>query len=244
MKQVEIFIYEEFEQILREPGREWVLITGFPGFGYVGTIATRYIANEMRSVKIGDIVTKYMPDFVAMEEYGVMTPYEIFLAEDRNLIIVVNNALPTTPERVPYSLALADWFKKINGKRAVFAGGLNVKLKEGDEEFRWVCNMDCGWSFKEPTLGKGNYIVGPLATLYAIFTLKKIPTLLILPYTEPGKYDPSAAAVFIRKLNEILEIGVSVDDLIEYSKLVAYAETLMEEASKKTKEEKGPKLYM
>lgn len=244
MKQVEIHIYEEYEHILKESGKKWILITGFPGFGYVGTIATRYIASKLKSLKIGDIITKYMPDFVAMEEYGVMTPYEVFLARDKGLIIVVNNALPSTPERVPYSLALAEWFKKINGDKAIFAGGLNIKLKEGNEEFRWVCNMTCGWSFKEPTLGKGNYIVGPLATLYAVFTLKKIPTLLILPYTEPGKYDPSAAAVFIRKLNEILDIDVSVDDLIEYSKLVAYAETLMEEASKKAKEEKGPKLYM
>lgn len=244
MKQVEICVYEEYEPLLKEPDRKWVLITGFPGFGYVGTIATRYLASKMKSVKIGDIITKYMPDFVAMEEYGVMTPYEIFLAKDKDLIIVVNNALPSTPERVPYSLALAEWFKKINGDRAVFAGGLNIKLRESEEEFRWVCNMNCGWNFKEPTLGKGNYIVGPLATLYAVFTLRKIPTLLILPYTEPGKYDPSAAAVFIRKLNEILNISIPVDDLIEYSKLVAYAETLMEEASKKAKEEKGPKLYM
>lgn len=243
MKQVEIHVYEEYESLLKEPNKKWVLITGFPGFGYVGTIATRYIASKLKSIKVGDIITKYMPDFVAVEEYGVMTPYEIFLVRDRNLIIVVNNALPSTPERVPYSLALAEWFRKINGDRAIFAGGLNIKLKEGSEEFRWSCNMDCGWSFKEPTLGKGNYIVGPLATLYAVFTLKKIPTLLILPYTEPGKYDPSAAAVFIRKLNEILGINVPIDDLIEYSKLVAYAETLMEEASK-AKEEKGPKLYM
>ncbi len=244
MRYVEVHIYEEYEALLKEHERKWVLITGFPGFGYVGTIATRYLANKMKSVKIGDIITKYMPDFVAIEEYGVMTPYEIFLARDKDLIIIVNNALPSTPERVPYSLALAEWFKKINGSRAIFAGGLNIKLKEGDEEFRWVCNMDCEWSFKEPTLGRGNYIVGPLATLYTIFTIKKIPTLLILPYTEPGKYDPSAAAVFIRKLNEVLNTDIPVGDLIEYSKLVAYAEALMEEASKKVREDKGPKLYM
>ncbi|MEM3948363.1 MAG: PAC2 family protein [Zestosphaera sp.] len=242
MRPVEIVIYEEYEQLLRESGRRWVFITGFPGFGYVGTIATRYLAGKTASVKIGDIVTKYMPDFVAVEDYGVMTPYEIFLAEDKGLLIVVNNALPSTPERVPYALTLADWFKKVNGSKAIMAGGLNVKLREGGESFRWVSNAEHEWSFKEPVLSRGNYIVGPLATLYAIFTLRKIPTLLLLPYTEPGKYDPSAAAVFIRKLNEILGIDVSVDDLIEYSKLVAYAETLMEEVGKR--EDRGPKLYM
>lgn len=242
MRSVEIIIYEEYEQLLKERGKKWILITGFPGFGYVGTIATRYLASKTGSVKIGDIVTRYMPDFVAVEDYGVMTPYEIFLAKDKDLLIVVNNALPSTPERVPYALTLADWFKSINGGKAILAGGLNIKLKEGDESFRWVSNSEHEWSFKEPALSRGNYIVGPLATLYTVFTLRKIPTLLILPYTEPGKYDPSAAAIFIKKLNEILDMNVSVDDLIEYSKLVAYAEALMEEASKK--EERGPKLYM
>lgn len=244
MKPVEVIIYREYEQLLKEPGRRWVLVTGFPGFGYVGTIATRYLASKTGSVKIGDIITKYMPDFVAVEDYGVMTPYEVFLAEENGLLTVVNNALPSTPERVPYALALAEWFKSVNGSKAIFAGGLNVKLREGEEDFRWICNVGCEWSFKEPVLSKGNYIVGPLATLYAIFTLKKIPTLLILPYTEPGKYDPSAAAVFIRELNKILNMSINVGDLIEYSKLVAYAETLIEEASKKGKEDKGPKLYM
>ncbi|MEM4594166.1 MAG: PAC2 family protein, partial [Zestosphaera sp.] len=61
MKQVEICIYEEYESLLKESGRKWVLITGFPGFGYVGTIATRYVASKTKSVKIGDIITKYMP---------------------------------------------------------------------------------------------------------------------------------------------------------------------------------------
>lgn len=242
MRPVEIVIYEEYEQLLRERGKKWILITGFPGFGYVGTIATRYLASKTGSVKIGDIVTRYMPDFVAVEDYGVMTPYEIFLNEGRGLLIVVNNALPSAPERVPYALTLADWFKRINSGKAILAGGLNVKLKEGDEDFRWVSNFEHGWSFKEPVLSRGNYIVGPLATLYTVFTLRKIPTLLILPYTEPGKYDPSAAAVFVKKLNEILGMNVGVEDLIEYSKLVAYAEALIEETGKK--EDRGPKLYM
>ncbi len=244
MKAVEIFVYDEYRDLLNSRGKKWILITGFPGFGYVGTIATRYLTTKLGGVKIGDVLTKYMPDFVAVEEYGLMTPYEIFLIEDYDLIVLVNNALPSTPERVPYALALAEWFLKNNGFKAIMTGGLNIKLKEGEEEFRWVCSNNCGWSFKEPVLGRGNYIVGPLATFYTVFNLKRIPTLLILPYTEPSKYDPSAAAVFIRKLNEILGINVDVNDLLQYSKLVAYAEALIEEASRKAKEDKGPKPYM
>ncbi len=245
MVRVEIVVHDEFKHILSE-GRKWTLITGFPGFGYVGTIATRYLVSKLKARKIGDVLMKYMPDFTAIEDYGLMTPYEIFMYEPKNLIILVNNSIPQPPERVAYALKFIKWFLSIGGCRAILAGGLNVKFKEGEEEFRWACINDCGWSFKEPQIDKGLYIVGPLATFFTVLSLKKVPTLLLLPYTEPSKYDPGAAAVFVRKVDEVLELGIDVEDLLQYSKLVAEAEAALEEAIKasKRKEERGPKPYM
>jgi uncharacterized protein len=242
MKVAEVLIYPEYEDLTRKGG--WVLITGFPGFGYVGTIATRYLVNKLKAVKVGDVITKYMPDFTALESYGVMTPYEIFAVEEKNLLILVNNTLPQPPERVAYALRFSEWFLKVGGLKAIFAGGLNRKFREGGENFRWACVNECGWSFKEPQIDKGLYIVGPLATFFTVFNLRKIPTLLIFPYTEPSKYDPGAAAVFVNKLNEILDLRVDVNDLIQYSKLVAEAEAQLEETLRKSKEDKGPKPYM
>ncbi len=242
MAVAEVVIYDEYKDLVKSGG--WILVTGFPGFGYVGTIATRYLVNKLSAVKVGDVITKYMPDFTALEDYGLMTPYEIFVVEDKKLMLLVNNSLPQPPERVAYAKKFTDWFIKIGGSKAILAGGLNSKFKEGNEEFRWACIHGCGWSFEEPQIDKGLYIVGPLATFFAMFNLRKIPTLLIFPYTEPSKYDPGAAAVFVKKVDEILGLGVDVDDLLQYSKLVAEAEAALEEAMKSSREEKGPKPYM
>ncbi|MCD6324226.1 MAG: proteasome assembly chaperone family protein [Desulfurococcales archaeon] len=241
MKPVEILIYPEYKEVVNR--RKWTLITGFPGFGYVGTIATRYIADKLSAVKVGDVITKYMPDFAALEDYGVMTPYELFVVEDEDLMILINNSIPQPPERVAYALRFAEWFSKIGGK-AILAGGLNKKFKVSEEDFRWACIHGCGWFFEGPQIEKGLYIVGPLAMFFTAFNLRKIPTLLLFPYTDPSKYDPGAAAVFVREVSKLLGLRISVDDLIQYSKIVAEAEATLEEALKKSREDKGVKPYM
>ncbi len=240
---VKVYVYDEFEEDLRKT-KEWTLITGFPGFGYVGTIATRYLVSKLNAVKIGDVLTKYMPDFTALEDYGLMTPYEVFMVKEKKLLILVNNALPQPPERLAYALNFVEWFKEIGGSRAILAGGLNIKYKVGEEEFRWIATEGCEWRFSEPQIDKGLYIVGPLALFLIALKLKKVPTLVVLPYTEPSKYNPRAAAVFIKKVNEILDLSVDVADLLQYSKLVEEAEATLKEAMKAAREERGPKPYM
>ncbi len=243
MARVEIVIYDEFKDLFRTR-RKWTLITGFPGFGYVGTIATRYLVSKLKAKKVGDILTKYMPDFAALEDYGLMTPYELFAYEDKNLLILVNNSMPQAPERVAYALKFASWFKSVGGCRAIMTGGLNEKFKVENEEFRWLCINGCEWNFNEPQMEKGLYIVGPLATFFTVFAIMKIPTLILLPYTEPSRYDPGAAVVFVRKVSEILGLNVDVNDLLQYSKLVAEAETALKEMLESSKRERGPKPYM
>lgn len=240
---VEIIIYDEYKEKLNSGN--WTLITGFPGFGYVGTIATRYLVSKLNSIKIGDVLTKYMPDFTALDDYGIMTPYEIFMVENKKLLILVNNAVPQPPERVAYARKFIQWFKSIGGSQAIMAGGLNSKFKESDESFRWLCTSKCNWELEEPRFEKGLYIVGPLALFFTMLELEKIPALVILPYTEPSKYDPRAAAVFVDKVSKLLNLGVGVEDLIEYSKAVEEAEAALAEAMRSAqREERGPKPYM
>jgi uncharacterized protein len=239
MKVVEIAIKKKE---LINSRKDWIMITGFPGFGYVGTIATRYLAETMNMPKAGDIITRYMPDFASIEDYGVMTPYEIFADSEKGIIVVVNNVAPSIRERVAYAKELLRWFREIGGTRVILAAGLSNKYKESEERFRWMCVGECGWSFTEPMF-KGMYIVGPAATLLTIANLISVPLLGILPYTEPAKYDPKAAAVFVEVVSDLLGLGVSVDKLMEFAKVVENIEKTVEQALSE-EESKKPGLYM
>ncbi len=241
---VEILVSREYLDILRS--KKWILVTGFPGFGYVGTIATKYLVSQLKANKIGNIITKYMPDFIALDDYGILSPYEIFMSDRYDILIVVNNAIPAPAERVAYVRSLVRWATSVGVKEFILVGGLNSKFKEGNEKLRWLKTSVSNRELKEPTFHKGLYVVGPLAILFLVLEIEGIPGLMILPYTEPEKYDPRAAAVFIEKLNELLNLHIDVQGLLEYSKAVEEAEELLSETLKHIKkaEDRGPKPYI
>lgn len=235
--------------VLSEPGKrllktrdDWILITGFPGFGYVGTIAVRYMVKKLKAQKVGNIFTKYMPDFTAVDDYGVVTPFELFAHGDTGILFLLNNVIPHTPERQAFVEAVADWFTSVGGRRAILVGGLNSKFRVGDEELSWVCLNGCGWELPEPTLPKGLYIVGPLALLTMVLETRGIPTLIVLPYTDPSKYDPKAASVAVERIGGLLGLSIDVGELLEHSKFVEEAEEMLKEAVKEA--ESKVKMYM
>ncbi|MEM0505631.1 MAG: PAC2 family protein, partial [Sulfolobales archaeon] len=119
------------------------------------------------------------------------------------------------------------------------------KFKEGSERLRWLKTSVSNRELTEPKFHKGLYVVGPLAILFLTLEVEKVPTVMILPYTEPDKFDPKAAAVFIEKLNELLGLNISIQGLMEYSRIVEEAETLLSEALKNVKgEDRRPKPYI
>lgn len=240
----EVVVDERYFEKLRLRN-DWVVITGFPGFGYVGTIATRYIVTQLSAEKIGNIITKYMPDFIALDDYGILTPYELFMSYNHGLIILVNNAAPASVERVAFAKAVIKWAKSLGVREFVLVGGLNSKFKEGNEKLRWLKTSVSSRELPEPRFHKGLYVVGPLAILFLTLEVEKVPTVMILPYTDPDKFDPRAAAVFIEKLNELLGLNIGIQGLMEYSRIVEEAEMLLSETLKNVKgEDRRPKPYI
>ncbi|MCX8185178.1 MAG: PAC2 family protein [Sulfolobales archaeon] len=238
---IKIAVSEQGKKVLREK-RSWLLIAGFPGFGYVGTIAVRYMVKKLEAIKIGTIFTRYMPDFTAIDDYGIVTPFELFAHPERGIVFLLNNVIPHTPERQAFVEAVVDWFTSIGGSRAILVGGLNSKFRVGDEELSWACINNCGWELPEPPLSKGLYIVGPLALLTMALEIRSIPTLIVLPYTDPSKYDPKAASVAVERIGSLLNISIDVRELTEHSKLVEEAEEMLKEAVKEA--ESKVKMYM
>ncbi len=241
---VEVVVDEKYVEKLKSRS-DWVAVTGFPGFGYVGTIATRYMVTQLGAEKVGNIISRYMPDFIALDDYGILTPYEVFMSYNHGLIILVNNATPAPVERVAFARTFIRWAKSLGVKEFILVGGLNSKFREGDERLRWLKTSVSSRELPEPKFHKGLYVVGPLAVLFLTLEIEKVPTVMILPYTEPDKFDPKAAAVFIEKVNELLNLNISTQGLMEYSRIVEEAETLLSESLRNAKvEDRRPKPYI
>ncbi len=237
-KNVRIELFEKVEL------SKHIVVTGFPGFGYTGYIATRYLAKERKLDRVGVIITSRLPEYTMLEDYGITFPFEIF-SDNEKLTVIVNHVLPDKKDRQEYAQTLTRWLKENGVSELVLIGGLDKRFKKGEEKYRWFSTSSYSKTLESPLMEKGLYIIGPLAYTVMYAELYKIPSIVILPYTEPLQFDPRAAATAIEVLNELY--GFNVDT----SKLYEDAERLEKEISELIKKQEeaakhvtGERVYM
>ncbi len=221
-------------------------ITGFPGFGYTGYLTTRYIVQELRMKRMGVIVTQELPDYTSLEDYGIVFPHEIFVDQDNGLIVVINHSLPVKKYRDHYVKVLLKWLKDNNIGELVLIGGLNAKLREGAERYRWIKGSTSKRILNAPQMKKGLYVVGPLAHTILYSELLNIPYIVVLPYAEPLRPDPRAAAIAVEVINELYGLSIDTSKLYEEARRIEQelAEILRQQEEAMKKSRKGEYIYM
>ena len=65
-----------------------VIIEGFPGFGLVGTIASEFLIEHLKTELIGKITFEEMPAMVAIHEGKIVEPLGIFYSKEYNIVIL------------------------------------------------------------------------------------------------------------------------------------------------------------
>ncbi len=203
-------------------GSKLVFVTGFPGFGLTGYIATRYIVEQLDLERVGVVLTKFMPDAVSIDpKYSFNYPYEFYSREKSGLLVMVNHTVPSNIEKVEFAEALVSWLVKNGFTETILIGGLDAELRKSpNDALRWSANSWSSRSLSEPKMEKGLYIVGPLALMLMFTELYKHPATVILPFAEKGRPDPKAAAVAVKKVAEILEMSIDVKELLEHAKTI------------------------
>ncbi len=223
-----------------------ILITGFPGFGNVGFISTKHLVEKLSMRRIGFIMPPIIPDFTTFEDYGLSLPHEIFVDASKRIAVLLNRVNPSRAFINSFVESVAELINRINVSEVVMIGGLDVRFREGNEEYRWLKTSQSQRQLDAPMFMKGPAIVGPLAALLVYFELHAIPAIAIFPYTEPDRADHRAAAIAIKILNKILNLDVPVDELLKYAQYVEQ----MEESLKKLvmegmqQEDKRSVMYM
>jgi len=212
-----------------------MLITGFPGFGAVGYITTKYLVEKLRMRRIGYIATPLLPDFTSLEDYGLSLPHEVFIDEYERLVILLNRMNPQKSYINSYVTAVLKLIRELNICEVLLVGGLDVRFKEGDEEYRWLKNSYSHRYLDAPQFIRGPLIVGPLASLLIALELKRIPALAIFPYTEPEIVNHKAAAVALKVIKQLIGIEIDLSELLRYAEYIER----MEEALKQMSTQEG-----
>lgn len=212
-------MFEEFKNI----GDEVYVITGFHGFGAVGFLATKYIVAKLQMKLVGYIDTYRIPDFTSVEDYGFSMPHEIFykdLNNHKKLFVLLNRVNPERKYLTSFINEFTTFINKINASEVILFGGLDIRFRENNEEYRWIKTSACKRVLNAPYFIKGAYIVGPLASVLLSLQQNSTPAIVILPYTQPETADHRAAAIAIKVLSSIIGVEIDVSELVSYAEKI------------------------
>src|SRR3989344_9440631 len=65
-----------------------IVIEGFPGFGFIGTIATEFLIEHLNAKLIGKIITHEIMPIAAIHDGKVVEPLGLFYDHKNNIILL------------------------------------------------------------------------------------------------------------------------------------------------------------
>ncbi len=217
--------------------KDLVFITGFHGIGFVGYIATRYIAQSLKARRIGYVDVVAEPPSASLYQGSLVIPYEIYRS-GRVIMFLANYGVDPKRE-LEITRKVARWVAMNNFSVAFLVGGLDIRTRVKEEEkMRLVPTR----AFKEvyrhwmkyPELEEGLQVFGPLAVFLIEFEKFNFPAVTVLPYANVARPDPGAAAEAVRYISEVLDLKIDVKKLLETaSKIEQEIEELRRKLEKK-----------
>ncbi|MEM4891723.1 MAG: PAC2 family protein [Pyrobaculum sp.] len=229
-----------------KPVEEYELfVTGFAGIGIVGHIATKYISRNCEIV--GLIRYRGEPPIVSIEGSRLLLQNEIFSCG--RIVGVVNNYGLHDAVFYDYTKELATWIAANEFKAAVLFGGLDGRLRKGDDLLR-IVYTEAYYRAGLPTgpasiLEPGLQIVGPLAYMVSFLNELDFPAIVILPYADVSRpADPYAASVAIEYFSQLYGLYIDISSLRQMAEEL---EKELEEARRRLQEqrrEETSKLYI
>ena len=76
------------EIILSKKPKNVTIVEGFPGFGLIGTIATEFLMEHLKTEKIGIIHMDELPAMIAIHQNKVIEPISLHYNKEYNLVLV------------------------------------------------------------------------------------------------------------------------------------------------------------
>ena len=76
------------EILLNKKPKNPIIIEGFPGIGFIGSIATEFLVDHLKAEKIGKIEFTEQTPVVAIHNSKVVEPFGIFYSSKYNLVIL------------------------------------------------------------------------------------------------------------------------------------------------------------
>ena len=200
---------------LSKKPKNCTFIEGFPGFGLVGTIATEFLLDHLKTEQIGKITFDEMPAMVAIHEGNVIEPLGVFYNKKHNLAFL---HVVTSSTGMEWKLAdiVTEISKQLNVKEILSIEGVGSSTGKTDSRVFYYSNNDKSKK-KFEAMGikplKEGIIIG--VTGAVLLRVEKTTVSCVFAETQSKLPDSKAAAKVIEVLDEYLGLKVDTKPLIE-----------------------------
>jgi len=211
-----------------------ILIEGLPGMGMVGSIAARYLIDQLAAKKFAELYSPYFPYYVVVNKKGgarlLRGEFYFWRNEDggNDLILLTGDSQAQTIEgQYRVSDRILDFAVDHGVKTIVTIGGYRREAKEAPTVVAVSASrelLDKASKAGATASPPGNPIVGTAGLLLGMAGFRNIDALCLLGETRGYLPDPKAAKSVLSVLQKILGIRVDLSGLdreIEKSEEIA-----------------------
>jgi predicted ATP-grasp superfamily ATP-dependent carboligase len=204
-------------ELTERPTTRPTLIEGFPGFGFVSTIATEFLIKHLGAKSIGKIASDKVQPIAAIHKGELINPLGIFYDKKSNILIV---QAVTPVDGLEWELAetINELVKQLKVKEIIGLEGVNSEISGKDPKVFFYSKtksvQDKLNKLKVLPLEEG-IIIGVTGAL-----LMKTTSPLSCFFVEAHSQMPDnkAAAKLIDTLDKYLKLKIDTDPLVEKAK--------------------------
>ena len=191
------------------------IIEGFPGFGLVGTIASEFLIEHLKTEQIGKVLFNDMPAMVAIHEKKIVEPLGIFYNQKYNVVI-----LHAITAATHYEWAMAETIGKIasdlKAKEIISLEGVGSAEDSVDSRvFHYTNNDKNAKLFEKAGIEalKEGIIIGVTGAI--LLRVEKLPVSCLFAETHSNLPDSKAAARIVEALDKYLGMELDYKPLLE-----------------------------
>lgn len=219
---------------LHEKPQNVRLVLGFPGFGLVGTIATKFLIEHLDVKKIGEIESNRLLPLAAIHKNRLIGPLDLFYNKKYN-IVVMQTLSELAGSEWKITEIIEELTRTLNAKEIIILEGLPSNNVKGSLKtyFYSSNNAKAGEKLGLPVLQEG-VMMGVTATV--MLRLEETPISVILAES-PSKFpDSEAAARTIQALDKYWNMDIDYKPLMKAAKNF---ESMLKDMMDKVKEQQA-----
>ncbi len=182
-----------------------IIIEGFPGFGLVGTIATEFLIDHLKTRLVGEFSFPELPATTAIHKGEVVRPMAIHYSERHNLLLF-HTMLAVKGHEWEAAEEVAKTAARYGATEIISLEGVNAPGEESVYSYGNPKLAELGAKPMEESV-----IMGVTAALL----LKTEITSCLFAQSSTGLPDSKAAAALIGILDKYLGLGVDPEPLLK-----------------------------